>query len=83
MADLVARYRALPPRARVRLAKRTSNLFRFGDTARTGQDAGTLDPGGLTGVLAVMLLGGVLASPSTTVEDELGDRRKPADTLSE
>ena len=53
VADLVARYRALPPRARVRLAKRTSNLFRFGDTARTGQNAGTLDPGGLTGVLAV------------------------------
>ena len=29
-ADLVRRYRELPPDARVRLGKPTSNLFRFG-----------------------------------------------------
>src|SRR3712207_6381895 len=47
-ADLVRRYRELPPGARVRLGKRTSNLFRFG--AQAGQP---LDTSGLSGLLAV------------------------------
>jgi FAD/FMN-containing dehydrogenase len=49
VADLVGRYRALPPGARVRLAKKTSNLFRF-----DGADsAGTLDASALAGVISV------------------------------
>ena len=28
--DLIGKYRALPPGARVRLGKKSSNLFRFG-----------------------------------------------------
>ncbi len=43
--DLVRRYRALGPDARVRLGKKTSNLFRFGD-----RDAQRLDTSALTGV---------------------------------
>ena len=49
VADLVARYRALPRGARVRLAKKTSNLFRFGDTGSVG----TLDASALAGVISV------------------------------
>src|SRR4051812_12833853 len=49
VADLVARYRALPPGTRVRLAKKTSNLFRFGDAEPTG----TLDASALSGVIAI------------------------------
>ena len=46
---LLDSYRAIPPGARVRLAKRTSNLFRSRDaTAAPG-----LDTSGLTGVVAV------------------------------
>ncbi|GAA1962682.1 FAD-binding oxidoreductase [Microbacterium deminutum] len=46
---LLESYRAVPPAATVRLAKRTSNLFR--SRARTA--AAGLDTSGLTGVLAV------------------------------
>jgi len=46
---LLASYQAIPPSAPVRLAKRTSNLFR----ARVRNDAPGLDVSGLTGVIAV------------------------------
>ncbi len=46
---LVASYRAIPDGAPVRLAKRTSNLFR----ARTATDTPGLDTSGLTGVVGV------------------------------
>ncbi len=46
---LVMSYRAIPSGSPVRLAKRTSNLFR----ARTATDAPGLDTSGLTGVIAV------------------------------
>jgi FAD/FMN-containing dehydrogenase len=46
-ADLVRRFRALPPDARVRLGKPSSNLFRF------GAPPPTLDASGLSGVIAV------------------------------
>ncbi|MEC5149688.1 FAD-binding oxidoreductase [Cryobacterium sp. GrIS_2_6] len=46
---LLASYRAVPPTASVRLAKRTSNLFR----SRAKSDAPGLDTSGLTGVIAV------------------------------
>src|ERR671916_140492 len=45
--DLVRRYRELPPDARVRLGKPSSNLFRF------GAPPPTLDASGLSGVIAV------------------------------
>lgn len=50
VADLVRRYRALPPHVPVRLAKRTSNLFRFDGAAGP---AHRLDTSRLTGVLGV------------------------------
>ena len=46
-ADLVRRYRELPPDVRVRLGKPSSNLFRF------GAPPPTLDASGLSGVIAV------------------------------
>jgi FAD/FMN-containing dehydrogenase len=46
-ADLVRRYRELPPDTRVRLGKPSSNLFRF------GAPPPTLDASGLSGVIAV------------------------------
>jgi FAD/FMN-containing dehydrogenase len=49
VAALRASYAALPPGAPVRLAKRTSNLFR----SRAGPAAPGLDVAGLTGVLGV------------------------------
>jgi len=48
VAELVDHYRGLPADARVRLGKRTSNLFRFA----AGHGA-ALDTAGLTGVLGV------------------------------
>ncbi|GAA4481378.1 FAD-binding oxidoreductase [Rhodococcus olei] len=45
----MASYRAIPPSATVRLAKKTSNLFR----ARAKTDAPGLDVSGLTGVISV------------------------------
>ena len=49
VARLAASYRAIPADATVRLAKKTSNLFR----ARTAADAPGLDVSGLGGVLSV------------------------------
>jgi len=49
--DLVARFRAVPPGTPVRLAKRTSNLFRFGGAP--ADDAGRLDASALTSVISV------------------------------
>jgi FAD/FMN-containing dehydrogenase len=46
---LLASYRAVPPSAPVRLAKRTSNLFR----TRAKAEAPGLDTSGLTGVISV------------------------------
>ena len=46
---LLESYRAVPPAAPVRLAKRTSNLFR----SRAATDAPGLDTSGLTGVVAI------------------------------
>ncbi len=46
---MVASYRAIPPQATVRLAKKSSNLFR----ARAASNAPGLDVSGLTGVLNV------------------------------
>ena len=51
VTDLVARYRAVPPGTPVRLAKPTSNLFRF--AGAPGDDAGRLDASALTDVIAV------------------------------
>ncbi|MFC4950221.1 FAD-binding oxidoreductase [Pseudonocardia sp. GCM10023141] len=50
VADLVRRYRQVPPGQRVRLAKRTSNLFRFGGA---GDRTVRLDISALTGVIRV------------------------------
>ncbi|HWM58036.1 MAG TPA: FAD-binding protein, partial [Pseudonocardia sp.] len=47
-ADLVRRYRAVPPGTPVRLGKPSSNLFRFGGAA-----AQRLDASALTGVIGV------------------------------
>ena len=49
MERLLESYRSLPPAASVRLAKRTSNLFR----SRAKADAKGLDTSGLTGVISV------------------------------
>src|SRR6476646_1512958 len=49
VAALAASYRAIPADAPVRLAKKTSNLFR----ARARTDAPGLDVSGLTGVISV------------------------------
>ena len=46
---LLESYRAVPPTAPIRLAKRTSNLFRM----RSAADSPGLDTTGLTGVIAV------------------------------
>ena len=46
---LLASYRAVPAAAPVRLAKRTSNLFR----SRAATGAAGLDTSGLTGVIAI------------------------------
>src|SRR5664279_6572687 len=52
VAALLDSYRAIPPGSRVRLAKRTSNLFR----ARSRTESPGLDVSGLGGVLGVCLL---------------------------
>ena len=49
VARLVASYRAIPPHTRVRLAKRTSNLFR----ARERSATPGLDVSGLDGVISI------------------------------
>ena len=48
VADLVGRFRELPPETPFHLRKRTSNLFRFDGSARA-----TLDVSGMSGVLGV------------------------------
>ncbi|GAA2562306.1 FAD-binding oxidoreductase [Pseudonocardia hydrocarbonoxydans] len=50
VAELVRQYRAVPPGERVRLGKRTSNLFRFGTG---GADDRRLDTSAFTGVIEV------------------------------
>ena len=50
VADLVERYRAVPPGQRVRLGKPSSNLFRFGGSR---PDVQLLDTSRLTGVIDV------------------------------
>ncbi len=49
LARLRASYRAIPPTSRVRLAKKTSNLFR----ARAATDAPGLDVSGLASVISI------------------------------
>ena len=51
---LVESYRGIPPGARVRLAKKTSNLFR----PRAANDVPGLDVGDLDGVIAIDLVAG-------------------------
>jgi len=60
VSDLVAAYRGLPPSAPIRLAKRTSNLFRTRETS----NAPGLDVSAFSGVLSV--------DPETRTADVLG-----------
>jgi len=53
VADLLRRYRELPAGTRMRLGKKSSNLFRFGGGGRGADRAQRLDTGDLTGVIAV------------------------------
>lgn len=52
---LRASYRAIPPGRRVRLAKRTSNLFRPRGEVGAGSDVGGLDVRGLDAVISIDL----------------------------
>jgi hypothetical protein len=54
VASLREAYAALPPGAPVRLAKRTSNLFRFRDAARGGAAGGNSDGTGTSQVQAAV-----------------------------
>ena len=60
------RYRALGPDARVRLGKRTSNLFRFG-----GREAQRLDTSAFTGVIDVDLPRGTAQVQGMTTYETL------------
>ncbi len=53
VADLVRRYGELPPGARVRLGKKTSNLFRFSSAPAHRLTAPRLDTTAFTGVIDV------------------------------
>ena len=64
--DLVRQYRALSPDTRVRLGKKTSNLFRFGDP-----DAQRLDTSALTGVIDVDLAAGTAQVQGMTTYETL------------
>jgi FAD/FMN-containing dehydrogenase len=64
--ELVRQYRALGPDARVRLGKKTSNLFRFG-----GRDAQRLDTSALTGVIDVDLAAGTAQVQGMTTYETL------------
>ena len=66
--DLVRRYRALAPDTRVRLGKKTSNLFRFGD-----RDAQRLDTSALTGVIDVDLAARTAQVQGMTTYEDLVD----------
>src|ERR1035441_8748592 len=60
VAEIRRAYAAIPPGAKVRLAKRTSNLFRFRDAATTGLDVSAfsrvlhVDPQARTAVVGGM-----------------------------
>jgi len=66
-------FAAIPPGARVRLAKRTSNLFR----SRTPTDAPGLDLSGLTGVVEVDAVAGTARVGGLTTYEQLVDELLP------
>src|SRR3712207_3639508 len=70
-ADLVARYRGLPPDVRVRLGKPSSNLFRF------GAPPATLDASGLSGVIAVDPVARTADVAGMTTYEDLVDATLP------
>ncbi|MDT7579733.1 MAG: hypothetical protein QOK35_997 [Pseudonocardiales bacterium] len=69
--DLVRRYRELPPGVRVRLAKPSSNLFRF------GAPPPTLDASGLSGVIAVDPVARTADVAGMTTYEDLVDATLP------
>src|ERR671920_1292189 len=71
VADLVRRYRELPPDARVRLGKPSSNLFRF------GAPPPTLDASGLSGVIAVDPVARTADVAGMTTYEDLVDATLP------
>jgi FAD/FMN-containing dehydrogenase len=70
-ADLVRRYRELPPDARVRLGKPSSNLFRF------GAPPATLDASGLSGVIHVDPVARTADVAGMTTYEDLVDATLP------
>jgi FAD/FMN-containing dehydrogenase len=70
-ADLVRRFRELPPDARVRLGKPSSNLFRF------GAPPPTLDASGLSGVIAVDPVARTADVAGMTTYEDLVDATLP------
>jgi FAD/FMN-containing dehydrogenase len=66
VADLLRRYRDLPPGSRVRLGKRTSNLFRFAEA-----HAERLDTSALTGVIRVDRSAGIAEVQGMTTYEDL------------
>ena len=70
-ADLVRRYRELPPEARVRLGKPSSNLFRF------GAPPPTLDASGLSGVISVDPVARTADVAGMTTYEDLVDATLP------
>jgi FAD/FMN-containing dehydrogenase len=70
-ADLVRRYRELPPGTRVRLGKPSSNLFRF------GAPPPTLDASGLSGVIAVDPVARTADVAGMTTYEDLVDATLP------
>ncbi len=70
-ADLVSRYRELPPDARVRLGKPSSNLFRF------GAPPPTLDASGLSGVIAIDPVARTADVAGMTTYEDLVDATLP------
>ncbi len=70
-ADLVRRYRELPPDVRVRLGKPSSNLFRF------GAPPPTLDASGLSGVIRVDPVARTADVAGMTTYEDLVDATLP------
>ena len=70
-ADLVRRFRELPPDVRVRLGKPSSNLFRF------GAPPPTLDASGLSGVIAVDPVARTADVAGMTTYEDLVDATLP------
>jgi FAD/FMN-containing dehydrogenase len=68
VADLVGRFRELPPDTRFHLRKRTSNLFRFDGSARA-----TLDVSGMSGVLGVDPVARTAEVQGMTTNEDLVD----------